>query len=144
MAHLPARRASRVRRRNGLHHRAARLEAGHRLGFRGFPDVMIGSFAACTQAPAWLDAAVAQIDQNRGLPGMLLKVQLPDVGYAPGSATFLAWLDCRGLGLGDDPAAAFLEHGKAALSPGRDFGDQGAGFARLNIGTSPELLTNPG
>jgi cysteine-S-conjugate beta-lyase len=105
---------------------------------------MIGSVAAFTQAPPWLDAAVAQIDQNRGLPGKLLKDQLPDVGYAPGSATFLAWLDCRGLGLGDDPAAAFLEHGKVAPSPGRDFGDQGAGFARLNIGTSPELRPNPG
>jgi cysteine-S-conjugate beta-lyase len=105
---------------------------------------MIGSVAAFTQAPPWLDAAVAQIDQNRGLPGKLLKDQLPDVGYAPGSAAFLAWLDCRGLGLGDDPAAAFLEHGKVAPSPGRDFGDQGAGFARLNIGTSPELRPNPG
>jgi cystathionine beta-lyase len=28
-----------------------------------------------------------------------------------------------------------------ALSPGGDFGRQGHGFARLNMGTSPELLT---
>jgi cysteine-S-conjugate beta-lyase len=27
-----------------------------------------------------------------------------------------------------------------ALSPGPDFGSQGRGFARLNIGTSPELI----
>lgn len=102
---------------------------------------LLGSVAAFTEALPWLDAAVAQIDENRGLLGKLLRDHLPDVGYAPGSATFLAWLDCRGLGLGDDPAAAFLEHGKVALSPGRDFGAQGAGFARLNIGTSPELVT---
>ena len=57
------------------------------------------------------------------------------------SATFLAWLDCRKLGLGDDPAAVFLDLGKVALSPGPDFGRQGAGFARLNMGTSPELVT---
>jgi cysteine-S-conjugate beta-lyase len=77
---------------------------------------MIGSVAAFTQAPPWLDAAVAQIDQNRGLPGKLLKDQLPDVGYAPGSAAFLAWLDCRGLGLGDDPAAAFSSMGRSRLA----------------------------
>jgi hypothetical protein len=46
----------------------------------------------------------------------------------------------RGLGLGDDPAATFLDRGRVALSPGGDFGRQGHGFARLNMGTSPELL----
>lgn len=29
---------------------------------------------------------------------------------------------------------------RVALSPGGDFGRQGDGFARLNMGTSPELL----
>ena len=34
----------------------------------------------------------------------------------------------------------FLDRGRVALSPGPNFGAQGAGFARLNMGTSPELL----
>jgi len=101
---------------------------------------LLGSVAAFTRALSWLDAAVAQIGENRRLLARLLREQLPDVGYVPGSATFLAWLDCRNLGLGDDPAAAFLQRGRVALSPGADFGVQGAGFARLNIGTSPELI----
>ena len=101
---------------------------------------LLGSVAAFTQSLPWLDAAVAQIDENRRLLARLLREQLPGIGYVPGSATFLAWLDCRHLGLGDDPAAAFLERGRVALSPGADFGVQGAGFARLNIGTSPELI----
>jgi len=109
------------------------LLAGH-LG-------VLGSVAAFTQSMAWLDAVVEQIDQNRALLARLLAEQLPEVGYAPGEASFLAWLDCRGLGLGDDPAGAFLDHGKVALSPGHFFGSEGAGFARLNIGTSPELVT---
>jgi cysteine-S-conjugate beta-lyase len=33
----------------------------------------------------------------------------------------------------------FLDRGRVALSPGGDFG--GHGFARLNMGMSPELLT---
>ena len=70
----------------------------------------------------------------------LLAEHLPAVGYVPPQASFLAWLDCRALGLGDDPAAAFLERGRVALSPGPDFGAAGRGHARLNMGTSPELL----
>ena len=65
---------------------------------------------------------------------------LPGVGYAPPQASFLAWLDCRDLGLGDDPSAVFLEQGNVALGHGPDFGTEGHGFARLNMGTSPELL----
>jgi cystathionine beta-lyase len=65
---------------------------------------------------------------------------LPEVGYRAGESTYLAWLDCRGLGLGDDPAAVFLERGRVAVNPGLDFGTQGAGFARLNLATTPEIL----
>jgi cystathionine beta-lyase len=101
---------------------------------------LLASVAAFERAGHWLDAVVAQIDENRKVLTELLHDQLPGVGYVPGSATFLAWLDCRGLGLGDDPAATFLDRGRVALSPGVEFGEQGAGFARLNIGTSPELI----
>ena len=58
----------------------------------------------------------------------------------PPEAGYLAWLDCRALDLGDDPAEAFLERGRVALSPGPTFGEQGRGFARLNFGTSAALL----
>ena len=46
----------------------------------------------------------------------------------------------RELGLGEDPSKEILERGRLALSPGPAFGPQGAGFARLNIGTSPALV----
>ncbi len=101
---------------------------------------VIASVAAFAGALAWLDALLGQLDKNRALLASLLAAHLPGVGYAPPEASFLAWLDCRELGLGDDPAAAFLERGRVALSPGPDFGMQGTGFARLNIGTSPELI----
>jgi cysteine-S-conjugate beta-lyase len=96
--------------------------------------------AALRRGRHWLDAAVAQIDENGKLLADLLARDLPAVRYRRPQASFLAWLDCRDLGLGADPAAAFLSAGRVALSPGPDFGSQGSGFARLNIGTSPELL----
>jgi cystathionine beta-lyase len=101
---------------------------------------VLASVAAFTRGHAWLDAMLAQIARNRDLLGQLLAEQLPVMGYVPPEASFLAWLDCRRLGLGDDPAAAFLEQGRVALSPGPDFGAAGRGYARLNMGTSPELL----
>jgi cysteine-S-conjugate beta-lyase len=102
---------------------------------------VLAAVAAFTRGQPWLDAMLAQIDENRTLLQGLLREHLPAVGYVPPEASFLAWLDCRRLGLGDDPAAAFLDRGRVALSPGPDFGDQGRGYARLNMGTSPALLT---
>ncbi len=88
----------------------------------------------------WLDAVNARLDANRRLLAELLAERLPTVGYTEPAAGYLAWLDCRELGLGDDPAATFLERGRVALSPGPQFGPGGEGFARLNYATSPALL----
>jgi cystathionine beta-lyase len=101
---------------------------------------VLGSVAAYRDAAGWLDAALGQLDENRWLLARLLREHLPQVGYQPPQASFLAWLDCRALSLGDDPATAFLDEGRVAVSPGPDFGAEGRGFVRLNMGTSPALL----
>jgi cystathionine beta-lyase len=100
----------------------------------------IASAAAYREGEPWLDEVIAVLDHNRTLLGELLAAHLPEVGYEPPRAGYLAWLDLRPLGLGDDPAEPLLERGRVALSPGPQFGPQGAGFARLNLGTSPALL----
>jgi cystathionine beta-lyase len=100
----------------------------------------IASIAAFREGGAWLDDVIAVLDHNRRLLAELLAERLPQVGYAQPQASYLAWLDLRALELGEDPAAAILERGGVALSPGPSFGRQGAGFARLNIGTSPALV----
>ena len=101
---------------------------------------VLAAEAAFTDADPWLDALLAQLDANRTRLSEKLATELPKVGWTPPQASFIAWLDCRRLGLGDDPAAAFLRHG-VALSPGLAYGSPGTGFARLNFGTSPELVT---
>ena len=80
------------------------------------------------------------LDRNRRLLDELLQKHLPDVGFAPPEASYLAWLDCRRLGLGDNPAEVFLERGRVALYPGLAFGQNGAAFVRLNLGTSADLV----
>jgi cysteine-S-conjugate beta-lyase len=101
---------------------------------------VLASLAAFTEGEAWLDELRAYLGKtHRWLP-QLLAERLPDVGYHPAAASYLAWLDCRALGLGDDPAAHFLEQGRVALVPGATFGAPGRGFARLNVGTSRALV----
>jgi len=110
------------------------------LRFRAGILGVTGSQAAFEHGDAWLDELLAALDLNRRRLAELLREHLPAVGYRPPEASYLAWLDCRALGRGDDPAAAFLERGRVALAAGHEFGAPGRGFARLNIGTSEELL----
>ena len=101
---------------------------------------VVAAEAAFTDGDPWLDAVLDRLAGNRTLLGELVARELPGVEWTPPQASYLAWLDCRGLGLGDDPAAHFLARGRVALSPGLDYGSSGAGFVRLNFGTSPELV----
>ena len=120
---------------------AAKLEElpGHVLGAVGSPGAE-ATLAAWTLGDEWLAQTLALLESNRDHLAARLASELPEVGFAPPEATYLAWLDFSALGLGDDPAAVLLERAKVALSTGRDFGEQGAGFARLNFATHREML----
>ncbi|NBE81802.1 MalY/PatB family protein [Micromonospora rubida] len=102
---------------------------------------VIAHTAAFRDGGEWLDALLIGLDDNRRLLAALLAEHLPEIRHHPGQATYLAWLDCRALGLGDDPAAVFLDRGRVALNSGPAFGTGGAGHVRLNLGTGPELIT---
>lgn len=101
---------------------------------------VLATEAAFADGEPWLDELLDYLDGTRQLLGELVADRLPGVRYEPGSATYLAWLDCRELGLGDDPAARFLEQGRVALTSGLLFGAPGRGFARLNFATSRALV----
>ena len=109
-----------------------------RVGILG----IVAAEAAFTAGDRWLDAVQARLAANRALLGQLLAVELSQITWRPPQASYLAWLDCRALPFGDDPAAIFLQRGRIALSPGLDYGREGAGFVRLNFGTSPQHLTD--
>ena len=101
----------------------------------------IAQGAALREGDEWLDALLGGLDHNRHLLAELLATHLPEVGYRVPEGTYLAWLDLRPLGLGDDPATFLRVSAQVALSPGIDFGTGGAGHARLNFATSPAVLT---
>jgi cystathionine beta-lyase len=98
------------------------------------------SAAAYAEGEPWLDSLLCVIDRNRSLMAELLPAQLPGARYVQPQATYLAWVDCSALGLGDDPAAVFVERGRVAVADGRDFGEEGAGHVRVTMGTSAAVL----
>ncbi len=101
---------------------------------------VVAHTAAYRAGRPWLDALNADLADNRVLLERLLSQRLPAVSWKPPSAMYLTWLDCRELGLGDDPAAAFLKRGRVALNSGLPFGN-GEGHVRLNYATTPAILT---
>lgn len=118
---------------------------------------VIAHTAAFRHGDEWLDALLTGLDANRDLLGRLLAEHLPEVGYTRPEGTYLAWLDCRSLGLAPEPGAGeagpavvtdlagpaklFLDHARVALSSGHIFGTGGAGHVRLNLATSQAILT---
>ena len=119
-------------------HRVLDELPGHYLGAPNLMGVT-AAVAAWTEAGEWLDAVVAQLDENRLALAGLLDEHVPGAIYRPPSATYLAWIDCRGLGFDEEPDEVFRSRG-VELSPGAQFGPPGVGHVRLNIATSPQVL----
>ena len=100
------------------------------------------SIGAYEKGGEWLDAEVEYLRKNRQFLLDNLSEAIPGVSFNAPQATYLAWLnfsEVEGLN-GQDPAAFLLEHAKVALNPGLPFGPGGENHARLNFGTSQEIL----
>jgi cystathionine beta-lyase len=85
--------------------------------------------AAYREGGDWLADLLDYLRGNRDLVERFVADSLPRVTMTHVEATYLAWLDVRGLDLAD-AAEACLDAG-VALSPGAAFGDPG--FLRLNF-----------
>ncbi len=94
---------------------------------------------AWTRCQPWLDEVVTYLDGSRRHLAQRVARDLPGISMQLPEATYLAWLDCRELGL-DDPWRLFYQQGRVALSAGPAFGPGGEGFVRLNFATSRGLL----
>lgn len=103
------------------------------------PLGIAASTAAYRDGGEWLRDLVAYLDGNRRWLLDRIAADLPGVTCRPPEATFLAWLDCRALGL-DDPARHFLDRARVALSDGPPFGHGCETYARLNFATSRAIL----
>ncbi|WP_433677406.1 MalY/PatB family protein [Microbacterium gorillae] len=113
------------------------VEVEWRTGWFG---VIAGVAAYAPASDAWLAAVRARLDLNRELVADLVARHLPGARYVVPDAGYLAWIDVRPLGWGDDAAEWILENARVAVNPGPTFGEEGRGFIRVNFATSPEIL----
>ena len=98
--------------------------------------------AAYRDGGAWLDAVLAYIEGNLSLVRERL-ARLPQVDLIEPEGTFLLWLDFRKLALCPDELTAFLRSkARWAATRGPAFGEEGIGFARLNIGCVRKRLVS--
>ncbi|MDH3667623.1 MAG: PatB family C-S lyase [Paracoccaceae bacterium] len=96
--------------------------------------------AAYREGKPWLEAVIRYIQGNLKLLRDRL-TEMPLVNLIEPEATFLAWIDFRGLGLDPDHLHAVLrQDARWAATRGVSFGPEGAGFMRLNIACRRALL----
>jgi len=97
--------------------------------------------AAYRDGGPWLDALLDYLGANLSLVRECL-VELPEVRLTEPEGTFLVWLDFRALGMSPEDLTAFLRGEVGwAVTRGPAFGEQGIGFARLNIACTRARLS---
>jgi cystathionine beta-lyase len=96
---------------------------------------LTAALAAYRDSEGWRLALVDYLRGSRDLVEAFV-ASSPGLAMRHVEATYLAWIDCRGLGH-EDPAA-FFEQAGVGLSSGVDFGTPG--FVRLNFGCSRSLV----
>lgn len=86
--------------------------------------------AAYKEGEPWRKELVTYLRGNRDTLVEFIRTRCPDMTVAPGEATYLAWIDARGLGV-ENPAKHFEQKAGLFLSDGAYFG--WPGWIRFNF-----------
>ena len=70
----------------------------------------------------------------------IIKNELTQVKYRKQESTYLAWIDCREMGLTDEGLEKLVHSAGVIPTMGYSFGDEGKGFIRLNLGCPKSVL----
>ena len=123
-----------LRKQYRIAHNKAGLDNGNVFG-------VVALEAAYSGGKPWLEALKKHLLENSRFVEGFIRHHIPEISIYRHDATFLMWLDCRGLGLEDEALAAFfIEKAGLGLNSGSSFGEAGSGFMRLNIGVGREML----
>lgn len=96
--------------------------------------------AAYTEGTPWYQRLIAHLQHNSDTIHQWA-LQTPQIRFSKPEGTYLAWLDCKALGLGDRELREFFIHkANIGLSPGLSFGKEGSGYMRLNFAVAEEKL----
>ena len=95
----------------------------------------VATVAAFTHGEEWRKEMLSYVEGNIDFIIDYCKQYIPQIHPVRPQASYLLWLDCRGLGI-THPELIDLFEKKAglALNQGAMFGKEGEGFMRLNVG----------
>ncbi len=97
--------------------------------------------AAYLHGDKWLAEMLSYIEGNIDFIVSYIDAHIPGVKAVRPQASYLVWLDCRGLGLDHDALQSlFIDKARLALNDGEMFGAQGHGFMRLNAGSPRSVI----
>ncbi len=97
--------------------------------------------AAYTYGAEWLQQMRMYVMENVSYVDRFLKAEIPKIKVYMPEASFLVWLDCRGLKLSQaDLVELFRDKAGLALNDGSMFGPGGEGYMRLNVGCPRSVL----
>lgn len=115
------------------------LEALHLTGGNSFEAALV--IGAYRDSEEWLKEAVAYIEGNIDLFVGYIKKNIPKLSVSKPEGTYLVWVDCRSLNMTQEELMAFfMEQCKLYLNSGLDYGEEGAGFVRVNMACSRTLV----
>ncbi len=97
--------------------------------------------AAYTRCDEWRRQMLAYVEGNVDFVCDYLERHIPGIVAVRPEASFLVWLDCRGLGLDHDALIdLFVNKARLALNDGEAFGPGGEGHMRMNVASPRATL----
>ena len=101
----------------------------------------IATIAAFKQGEEWRKQMLAYIEENVKFVEEYMAANIPQIHPLRPQASFLVWLDCRGLGLDHDALQdLFVNKARLALNDGEMFGAEGKGYMRMNVASPRKVL----
>lgn len=116
------------------------MKGTHLYGGNIFGSVALE--AAYTKGAGWLDQMMEYIEENYNFIEQYLKENIPQIVPIKPEATYLVWLDFSALELKDTDINSRLINAGVGLNRGIQFGRQGKGFMRMNIGCPRSIIAD--
>ena len=96
---------------------------------------------AYNEGEEWLEQMLEYVEANIDFMEQYLKENMPKMGMIRPQASYLVFLDARGLGLPHDELVEFfIREAKVGMNDGAMFGEEGSGYMRMNLGCPRSVL----
>jgi cystathionine beta-lyase len=96
--------------------------------------------AAYTHGDEWLAQLLKYLQNNYTYLEDFFRINMPEVKVMKPEATYLIWVDFSAYGLSDEELNQKLINSGVGLNRGVQFGKQGSGYMRINMGCPRSIL----